>query len=344
MTRKYAARLTGNGRKGMTMNDDAALTRRADAALDRAPSGPVDLARRAWLDAKRGRSGSERTADAYAATLDAFRAALRAAGLDLDGDTRAIALALQAWAGRDEPAAATFNQRRSIVSSFYAYAAQRGLLPPGNPADLVERRAVAEYRAARALDPATVQARLADIDRATPAGLRDYALLAVGLATGRRLVELAGLRWRNVTLAGEKVTLDFPRTKGGKAMRDALPPATGRALMRWLHAHYGARLGDLDPGAPLWPALTAGRGGKLGDALKPRQLQNICHERLQTHFHALRHTFARAMDASGAPVTATQNRLGHSSLATTSRYLAALRNDENPYGKDVEGLLLPPEG
>jgi integrase len=59
------------------------------------------------------------------------------------------------------------------------------------------------------------------------------------------------------------------------------------------------------------------------------------------HFHALRHAFARAMDAAGAPVTATQQRLGHRSLDTTTRYLAALRREDNPYGDQVAALLLP---
>lgn len=314
-----------------------------DAPLTRAGGGDrLALAIAAWLDAKRGRSGSERTARAYEEALTAFRVALRDAGLDLDGDPRAVALALQAWCGRGDPAAATFNQRRSIVSSFYAFAIRRGLLPhAANPADLVERRATAEYRAARALDPATVRERLAAIDRSAPAGARDYALLAVALSTGRRLVEIAGLRWRHVTVQGDRVTLDFPRTKGGKAMRDVLPPATARALLRWLHVQYGSELGTLDPDAPLWPALARAPDGRPGDALKPRQLQNICRARLGTHFHALRHTFARAMDAAGAPVEATRQRLGHSSLATTSRYLAALRSDVNPFGRKVEELLLP---
>jgi len=40
--------------------------------------------------------------------------------------------------------------------------------------------------------------------------------------------------------------------------------------------------------------------------------------------HTLYHTFARAMQDAGANVGEIQARLGHASLATTGRYLAAL--------------------
>jgi hypothetical protein len=33
--------------------------------------------------------------------------------------------------------------------------------------------------------------------------------------------------------------------------------------------------------------------------------------------------------------------LGHRSLDTTTRYLAALRREDNPYGDQVAALLLP---
>ncbi len=70
-------------------------------ALISGSAGPsLELAISVWLDAKARKSNSPETASAYAETLTAFRAALRAAGLDLDGETRAVALVAQAWAFR----------------------------------------------------------------------------------------------------------------------------------------------------------------------------------------------------------------------------------------------------
>ena len=111
----------------------------------------VDLAIAAWLDAKRQRSGSAKTARAYHDTITAFRALLRGRGLELDGDTAALALLAQAWAGQGEPQPSTYNQRLAILSSFYKFGRKQGLLAGDNPIDRVERRRVQAYAGARAL-------------------------------------------------------------------------------------------------------------------------------------------------------------------------------------------------
>ena len=62
---------------------------------------------------------------------------------------------------------------------------------------------------------------------------------------------------------------------------------------------------------------------------------DTCQRRIGTHqVHTLRHTFAHQMEDRGAKVNEIQARLGHESLATTGRYLAKLRSEENPYGED----------
>jgi len=45
------------------------------------------------------------------------------------------------------------------------------------------------------------------------------------------------------------------------------------------------------------------------------------------------------MERSGAPVSEIQARLGHESLATTGRYLAALKRAENPYADELSRLF-----
>src|ERR687885_1831704 len=213
---------------------------------------PLDLALLAWLDAKTTRSGSEKTATAYTTTMAAFRARLQQAGTDLDGDLTAISLLAQAWAGQGTPSPATFNQRLAIISSFYSFAMKQGFLA-GNPIARVERRRVEAYAGARALPNMELRLRMAAIDRSDLIGARDYALLAVALQTGRRLSELAGLRWAGVHLGQDSaVTLHWRRTKGGKVMSDDLPVGVGGALLDYLHRLYGVALGSLPPDAPVW--------------------------------------------------------------------------------------------
>jgi integrase len=71
----------------------------------------------------------------------------------------------------------------------------------------------------------------------------------------------------------------------------------------------------------------------MGGGLSTRQIAVLCKEHLGTSkVHQLRHTFAREMEAAGAKVSDIQARLGHESLATTGRYLAALKSAENAHG------------
>ena len=121
---------------------------------------------------------------------------------------------------------ATFNRQLAVLSSFYNYTLKQGLLRGENPIARVERRHVESYGGAEPLDYEDLDARLGAIDRATPAGLRDYALLLLGLHTGRRLAELAGMRREHVTVrrgARGHITLVWPHVKGGKRAQVRLP-------------------------------------------------------------------------------------------------------------------------
>lgn len=260
---------------------------------------------------------------------------LHAARLDLDSDPAAVALAAQRWCGHGDPSPATYNQRRAILGSFYTYGIRQHLLTT-NPLARVERRAVDAYGSAQPLDRADLAARLAAIDRTTLPGARDYALLAIYVQTGRRLVEVADLRWQDVALSSQTITLTFRRCKGGKTMRDALPAAVSRALLAWLTLAYGD-LRQLLPDAALWLNLAANGGRR---ALGTDGIRDICVSRLGiSKVHALRHTFAHAMQDAGAPISEIQARLGHASLDTTGRYLAALSKAENSQAQTLAALF-----
>ena len=96
---------------------------------------------------------------------------------------------------------------------------------------------------------------------------------------------------------------------------------------------------DRIPGFAICAHCSARRG------LKPRAIQVLVEKRLlaaKIHgasVHSLRHTFARMMEDAGAKVSDIQARLGHESLATTGRYLAALRRAENPHADDLAARL-----
>lgn len=304
-----------------------------------------------WLHAKGQRSQSLRTVKEYAAVLGDFRAEIQRRGFDLDAsDVQAIGRIVQAWAARarrrdGRPVApATHNRRLAIVSSFFGFAKRHDMLdaagaPIRTPVELVERAQVQAYAAARPLDAGDVATRLGAIDRAVPAGKRDYALLSIALSTGRRLSELAALRWSHVTLSQGRATLTWERTKGGKQMHDRLPLAVTDALLQWLSAAYGADLATLAPDAPLWLGLAPNVRGQRRP-LSIDAIADIAQKHLGTSkMHVTRHSFAVAMERAGAKLTDIQTRLGHSAASTTSLYLQRLHAAENAYAEDVAALF-----
>jgi len=295
----------------------------------------------AWIDDALGRTQSAKTAAAYTLTFAGFRTALQTTGHDLADDPAIVATAVQGWAGLThhpkhpprQVAPATYNQRLAILSSFYAYGRASGLLPIENPIERIKRRPVQAYAGARPLDQDDVTRRLAAIDRSTIQGQRDYTLLCIGLITCRRAAELAGLRGRDVQIAGEVVALTWRRCKGGKVKYDTLTPTISRLLLAYLQRVYGPALDRLTPDAPIWVSTSRANPGA---PISTQALADVCLKRLgTTKVHSLRHTGASAREDAGAKVSEIQDQLGHSSLATTGLYLKALTAGADRYGDAI---------
>jgi integrase/recombinase XerC len=313
---------------------------------------PLETMIRAWLHAKRGKSGSPHTAKAYARTLKSYRAYLLERGYDLDSPaTETLSLLAQAWAARSwtkkngeavPPSPATFNQRLSCVSSFYRYALRHKVVYD-NPIDLLadQRRKVQPYGKVQDIPFAPIQQKLAAIDTSSLAGKRDYALLTLTMATGRRVAEVAALTWGDVRLTAPKAVITFARCKGGKQMADTLGANTTAALLAWLRAFYGDPT-DMAPEQPLWVSLSHLQN--YGGPLSVRSLELISQQRLGIHFHGLRHINARLLEAKGAKVSEIRDRLGHSDLSTTGQYLASLGRADNPYADAIDAALGGEEG
>lgn len=309
-------------------------------------STEVDVLILGWLDAKLRKSNSEKTLTAYRDTFQQFRAGVQREGLDLCSqhkeDLAKIALLAQAYAGGSlvgKPVRpATFNQRLAILSSFYSYAIKQGALSI-NPIARVERAKVQAYGGAQPLQSDTTTAALAAIDRHTPSGKRDYALLAILLNTGRRLTEVVELKLEHLTNQAGKIKLRFERCKGGKEMYDLLPHAASHALMDWLRAYYGQEVavGTQGDARPVWVSLA---NRTHDQPLGPQGVADICKKWLGTSkVHATRHTWAIEMEKAGASPATIQARLGHESLATTGRYLQSLNRADNPYADQVGANL-----
>jgi site-specific recombinase XerD len=213
---------------------------------------PLEHAISEWLDAKLLRSGSTRTVQNYRNTMDAFRQMLRRANLDLDSDMRAVTRAAEAWAyhgadGVSPVSGQTTNLRLAAVSSFYIFCTKRSLLVDANgvalpnPVSQIERARVQPYTSTPLLSAERVIERLAEIDRSTLLGKRDYAMLAVALQTGRLASELRMLSFGDLEVDHSRMTVTWRRVKGGKVMYDVLADGTRDALLDWLYSFYGEK-------------------------------------------------------------------------------------------------------
>ena len=318
-----------------------------------------------WIKTKTEASESMRTKEMYEQTIIAFRSMAFAAGIDLDGfpptislqhitaDDREHALAIlgliaQAWASSAQKEkqlqqgirATTYNNRLTILSSFYRFAKERRLLKMENPIEQIERRKVQDYVSARPLFRDQIAAALAKIDKKTVAGIRDHALILLLLGTGRRGSEVRLLKWKDLQFHEDEITIRF-HCKGGKEFSDTLEPRIARAVLSYLKVmfHYdpkeresSCRVG-IDPEQSLWLSLSHKR---FLQPLSQRGLADIFERYFgMTTIHATRHTFALSMLKSGATILDIMRRLGHNNIATTSRYLTSLASAENAFASNV---------
>ncbi len=325
------------------------------------PIWSVDLAIELWLDAKFKRSGSARTRQTYADTLNEFRAALQFHNLDLDShaiqdDKQVMQVTrdqvkhlAQVFAGFSKRAGhqvkeSTVNQRLAVLSSFYAFCIRNEWLDY-NPIEHLERAKVEPYADVKALDFEDIAAMFDRFDLSKLEDMRDAALLAIALQTGHRVSALAALRWKHVTLRRGIVTLEFERCKGNKRAMVELDDKASKSLIRWLHRHYGQQLGKLSGDAPLWVSLARGCDPRThepsyGKALSIQAIGQICKKWTGTaHVHRLRNTFVMAMLESGASLREIQGKLLHSSMATTSGYVDKLQSAKNAHAGKLSQLF-----
>jgi site-specific recombinase XerD len=173
-------------------------------------------------------------------------------------------------------------------------------------------------RPAEPLTPAEAAALLAAASRASWSGIRDRAMITVLYRSGLRISELLGLRLADLDTAAR--TLRLRHTKSGRPQMRGYHPGADDALELWLQLRRPMGPGPLfctRAGGPVWPqqvratlARLAGRAG-IAKAVRP---------------HGLRHTLAVELLRAGEDIAVISKILGHSSIATTARYLDHLTN------------------
>ncbi len=290
-----------------------------------------------WIT-ESARSKSDRTPAIYRETIMQFRERLHAKALDLDSPVIAVRAVAREWLNEREVSWATFNQRRSILSSWFKYAIRNDVLAY-NPIESIKLREKGAKQAAHALSESQVKTIMASIDRSTAPGLRDYALLSVAFTTGHRAGELARLRVKHLTFQDTVCSVEWERCKGGKQMTSQLQKGATSALYTYLTDSrvYGNRLLTMPGDSPVWLSFS---DRNFKQAIGYGTINNICERYLGTSkSHTTRHTAAVNMSKQKASLEQIRQFLGHSNAKTTSDYLEEQLGYVNPFAEQLEAAF-----
>jgi site-specific recombinase XerD len=161
-----------------------------------------------------------------------------------------------------------------------------------------------------------VKALIRACSNRAPTGVRNRALITVLYRGGLRLGEALALKPKDVDPdAGTVVVL---HGKGDRRRTVGLDPGAMAILLRWMEKRRSLGLTGRQPlfstlqGRPLHPSYVRTMLHRLGEKA---EVEKRCNP------HALRHTLAFELMWEGVPAPVIQRQLGHTSLATTQRYL-----------------------
>lgn len=214
---------------------------------------------------------------------------------------------------------ASMQKVTATLRSFLRFLAAEGEVPSGLDAHIDSPRCFREERLPRALPWASVRSLLRSIDRSTPKGRRDYAMLLLIAAYGLRVSEIAALKLDDLSWRSQQIRV--PRPKVGTPLLLPLTDEVATALLDYLrrrrasstHRHLFLRV-RIPPGPIQATAVSdafdvwAARAG----IQLPKRTGGP---------HCLRHSLAVHLLRQGTSVKTIGDLLGHRSAESTCVYL-----------------------
>lgn len=138
------------------------------------------------------------------------------------------------------------------------------------------------------------------------------AILLCALHTGMRKNEILSLKWNNVDLNNNIITLEHTNTKSKKTRRIPV-----NKILRKILLEQKLKVGSSNNVF----LNTKGYPYKRHDSLKQSFKEACKKANIQgLRFHDLRHTAATRMIESGSSIVAVSRILGHADIKTTMRY------------------------
>lgn len=169
------------------------------------------------------------------------------------------------------------------------------------------------------LEPEQFRLILDQVDIGTLRGIRDGALLLFLYNTGARVSEVLRVRWSELNLTRPcQVRL---HCKGGKERVCPLWKQTVELLRRLQSRASTSPENQVFLNSQGQPLTRDGVAYVLRKYYTLARKKHTCLPKPSIHPHVLRHSCAIALLQAGIDLTAIRDYLGHSSVATTGRYL-----------------------
>ena len=193
-----------------------------------------------------------------------------------------------------------------------------------------------EYRIQKPSQQDHIAKILSIIDRSTPKGKRDYAIILLGAVLGLRAVDIVNLRRDEINWATGEIVLRQEKT--GKWLALPLTADVGISLQDYI---LNARPKSNEPYIFLRMRAPIMRIGKI----TPYTVLNTYAEKVglpRMQFHGLRRMVGTNLVVEGIPVTTVAQVLGHSSIEPTKQYISLDSPRLKECALDFSGL--PPYG
>jgi integrase/recombinase XerD len=234
---------------------------------------------------------------------------------------------------------ASLQHEAAHLRSFLRFGAASDTLPPGLDAHIDTPRLYRLEQLPRALPWESVCALLASIDRSTPMGMRDYAMLFLIATYGFRACDIRALRLEDICWRQGEIRV--VQRKTAQPLVLPLTDAAGEVLVQYLcngRPQTPFRQLFLRVRAPMGPLKHTGVNDAFEGCVKRSGLKLPF-----TGIHCLRHSYALHLHRQGTSLKTIGDLLGHRTAESTCVYLRLAIEDRREVALDVPGGCTPPQ-
>jgi site-specific recombinase XerD len=214
----------------------------------------------------------------------------------------------------------TVEQHICSLRAFFRFLYQEGIVPD----DLAAKMPMVKARKQAAIPSVWIHEELRQligaIDRGSPKGRRDYAIILIACRLGLRCTDIKNLCFENFNWAEKK--LCFTQSKTGQPMELPLVPDVGWAVIDYLK--YGRPKVDSSRifVRHMAPFLPFSEGDHLDHLIRAYMVKaHIPMRGRHRGMHSLRHTMASVLLEKDTPLPVISDIIGHLDTNSTAVYL-----------------------